>query len=82
MTNYQPIECGLHSKYELAIMHGQSIWLRWKDSNNKNCEDKLLPLDLVAQNHEEFLIAKTSNNDKVQIRLDKIIYMEVLKKEN
>ena len=72
MTDYQPIECGLHSQYELAIMRSQSIWLRWKDSDGETHEEHVQPFDLITQNHEEFLLAKTSHGDTVKIRLDHI----------
>ncbi|RTZ61283.1 MAG: transcriptional antiterminator, Rof, partial [Gammaproteobacteria bacterium] len=30
MTDYQPIDCGIHSEYEVAILRGKPIRLRWR----------------------------------------------------
>jgi len=73
MADYQSIECGLHSQYELAIMHQQKITLRWQDADKNIYDDTLLPIDLIAKDGEEFLIAKTNNGKQYKIRLDRIL---------
>ena len=73
MTEYQSIDCGLHSQYELAIMHRQAIHLRWQDVDGSVYDETLQPLDLIAKNGEEFLIARTANGVQQKIRLDRIL---------
>lgn len=73
MTDYQSIECVLHSQYELAIMHQQKITLHWRDAEDNIYDDILLPIDLTAKNGEEFLIAKADNGKQYKIRLDRIL---------
>lgn len=55
MSDYHPIECGLHSEYELAIMRGQRVRLSWSDEAGENYTEVLIPLDLIARQGEEFL---------------------------
>ena len=45
MTNYTPIDCGLHSEYELAIMQRRKIRLTWRDSQEEH-RDTVLPEDI------------------------------------
>ena len=74
---YIPIECGLHSAYEVAIMHKNLLHLDWNDSDKMQHKDNVMPLDLKTIDHKEFLIAKASNNESHQIRLDKILHSNV-----
>lgn len=76
MDKYQPIACGLHSQYELAIMHQQAIQLRWQEADGSVHNEKLQPLDLIAQQGEEFLLAETDDGIPRKIRLDRILKHE------
>jgi Rho-binding antiterminator len=75
---YTPIDCGVYSNYELAIMHRQKLRLSWHGDNGIDHLDTVAPKDLKTDNHEEFLIAESSSGDELQIRLDKIHHMEQL----
>jgi len=71
--NYTPIECGLHSEYELAIMHKTKIILSWIDSSNEKQTETVEPIDLITREKQEYLKIKKSNTELSEIRLDKII---------
>jgi Rho-binding antiterminator len=71
--NYKPIDCGLHSEYELAIMHGRTLKLKWLDENGNVLTEKLKPLDIETRDQQEFLIASNTNDILYKIRLDRII---------
>jgi len=78
--DYKPIECGLHSEYELAIMHKSKIQLTWIDENEQQHSESTEPVDLVTKNKQEFLKLYTSNNILLEIRLDKILSFEIINK--
>lgn len=71
-TTYQPIECGLHSEYELAIMHKSRISLSWLDQNENELTETIEPIDLLIRDKQEFLKFCTQNNTTIEIRLDRI----------
>ena len=72
MTDYTPIECGLHSEYELAIMHREVLRLRWQDEHLQVHTESVTPLDLVTRDGAEFLLALGRDGVTHQIRLDRI----------
>jgi len=70
--DYKPIDCGLHSEYELAIMHKAKCELRWRDSENIIQTCISWPVDLIVRQKQEFLLIKIAQGDSMKIRLDKI----------
>jgi Rho-binding antiterminator len=72
MTDYIPVDCRLHSEYELAVMHKQKYRLTWCDTDGIVYLESVTPTDLLARNNEEYL--KVVNNEGVEqeIRLDRI----------
>lgn len=72
MTDYQPIDCGLHSQYELWIMQQQRLDIHWYDSDKNPCHDIVTATDLLTRQGEEFLVMETQGG-QVEIRLDRII---------
>jgi len=78
MTDYTPIDCGLYSEYELAILQHQHRRITWHDANGQSRIDALIPVDLLTRNHEEFLIAEDSTGQRVELRLDYIVKTEAL----
>ena len=78
MTDYTPIDCGKHSEYELAIMQGRLLRLSWQDGEGQAHIAVLLPLDLLTRNHEEFLVGRDEQDNRVELRLDYIIKIEAL----
>ena len=70
MTDYQPIDCGIHSEYEVAILRGQPMRLRWRAPDRDEQEQTVIPVDLLTRKGEEFLVVKTRDGEKLEIRLD------------
>ncbi len=71
MSNYKPIACATYSEYELAIMRGTRMRLKWHAADGSVRQATVRPLDLITRNHEEYLLVE---HDGVQeeIRLDRI----------
>lgn len=72
MTDYTPIECGLHSQYELAILHGKRLQISWVQPDGQLRVEVLKPRDLQTRNHEEYLIAEQHDGQQLELRLDYI----------
>ena len=79
-NTYQPISCDLHSQYELAIMHKNKLQLIYKAENNSTVTDVVSPIDVQTKNKAEYLIAVSSTNKNLHIRLDYIIETHILNK--
>ena len=78
MTDYKPIDCGLHSEYELAIVQQRKLRVSWTDSAGQTFIDILRPIDLLARQHEEFMLAETHDHQTIEIRLDYIHKADIL----
>ena len=77
---YQAISCELHSQYELAVMHKNKLCLTWRKDGEVVTEENIIPIDVQTKNKAEYLIVKTSEQNKVfSIRLDYILEMRNLK---
>ena len=75
---YQPISCELHSQYELAIMHKDKLQISWLSEGQIITETNISPLDVKTEIKAEYLIAVTSDNKNLCIRLDHITEMSIL----
>jgi len=78
MTYYTPIDCDLHSEYELRILQQRPLRIRWRGPDGQHHIDTLQPLDLVTRNREEFLVTANRQGQRLEIRLDRIAATEVL----
>lgn len=72
MTDYTPVECGLHSEYELLIMRAQVITIEFRNADNKIQTSTGIPTDIFNHQNKEYL-QMTSETGKIQVRLDQII---------
>ncbi len=72
-TDYTPIDCSLHSEYELAIMHGTRLQVSWRDAEGSLRIEVLVPVDLRTRQGEEFLAAIDHVGNEREIRLDRIM---------
>lgn len=72
MTDYRPIDCGLYSRYELAILRRRLLRLTWTEPDGITHIENVRPLDLKTRSSEEFLVAEDSNGRPLEIRLDHI----------
>lgn len=78
MTEYKAIECALHSQYELAIMHKETLLLHWKTKGNIQHKEQVKPLDIITRNRAEFLLIEHNDGKQEEIRLDYIISSETV----
>jgi len=69
---YAPIACALHDEYEIAIMHGKHLNIRWLDSAGIYHTDKVLPKDILVKDKEEILVVDILDAKTLRIRLDMI----------
>ncbi len=74
-TEYTAIDCGLHSQFELAIMHKQWLLVSWKEPHYERKSIRAKPIDIYARNHEEFLVIVDEQDTQHTIRLDHIIHL-------
>ena len=72
MTDYQPIACGLYSRYELAVMHRTPLTLCWRGRDGLTHLETLLPEDLETCKGEEFLVLRHGAGEQLKVRLDHI----------
>ena len=78
MTDYIPIDCGLYSEYELAVLHGGRHRIFWREPRGQLHMQVLKPCDLCSRNREEFLVAEDLDGRQVELRLDYIIRTQAI----
>lgn len=78
--NYTPIDCGVYSEYELAIMHRRRLRLHWQDENGIDHVESVMPQDLLTRDKCEYLIAERQDGSTLQLRLDHILRAAVADK--
>jgi Rho-binding antiterminator len=78
MADYTPIDCGLYSEYELAILHGKRLRTSWCQPDGRARVEVLKPRDLQTRNHEEYLIAEKPDGQQLELRLDYIRKIETI----
>ena len=78
MTDYTPVDCGLHSEYELAIMQRRRLVLSWHDEGQIDHSETVTPVDLYTLDGGKFLRVRDSHDLKHIIRLDRITACEFL----
>jgi len=69
---HTPVDCDLHERYELAIMHRETLFIRWRDADGLTHLEHLRPFDLRARAGEEFLFARTISGEERVLKLDAI----------
>jgi Rho-binding antiterminator len=72
MTDYEPVDCGIYSGYELAILRRRRLRLTWRDEDGLTRIDTVQPVDLETRCGEEFLLIEDSCGRRREIRLDHI----------
>lgn len=72
--NYVPIDCGIYSEYEVAILHKQPLQLRWRQDDSEIIEKEVLPQDLrTVRDAGEFLVVRDRTGHEYHVRLDRIL---------
>jgi len=77
---YQPIACADYDIYEIAIMQGCLLMLKWKLDSGEIFEQSVKPVKLEIKNGAEYLIFESQGMQIMKIRLDKILHAEIVKK--
>ena len=73
MTEYRPVDCALHSEYELAIMRRRSLHLSWHGRDALMHIEVVQPTDLFTRHGEKFLVVRRAGGRLEEIRLDRIL---------
>ena len=76
--DYQPIACGDYDIYEIAIMRGQLLQLKWRQAGAVQ-QQKVRPLTLKIENRAEYLYFQQGIEEPQRLRLDKIISAQLSK---
>jgi len=71
--DYIPIDCGLYSEYELAIMHRDRLRLSWRDHTGIVHIGIVTPTDLRTRSGAEFMVVTGQDGTTFKIRLDRIM---------
>ncbi len=78
-TDYVPVDCGLHSEYELAVMQHRKLHLCWRDDGQTVQSGTVTPLDLYTADGEEYIIVRDAQGSQKHIRLDRITACKTLR---
>ncbi len=70
---YRPIDCNLHSQYELYIMHHELLRMAWLDELGQEHLDLLMPKDMLTELGAEYIVCENNHDMDVKIRLDRIV---------
>lgn len=73
MTEYVPIDCGLHSRYELWCMHRRWLRLSWRDANGAGVTGERRAVDLFTREGAEWLLVEDGDGVRETVRLDHIV---------
>jgi transcriptional antiterminator Rof (Rho-off) len=72
VTDYRPVDCDTHSRYEEAILLRRRLRLTWRTPEGAIREELVQPLDVFAREGEEFLLVRVAGEEPLQLRLDHI----------
>lgn len=81
MSDYIPVDCGLYSRYELAILRRQRLRVSWRDPAGETHIAMLTPHDLQTRAGAEFMLAEDQDGQRLELRLDWVQHVEELLEE-
>lgn len=70
MSDYTPIDCGLYSEYELAIIRRRKLRISWHGEDGISHLAVVVPLDLQTRSGVEYLLARDHAGSALELRLD------------
>jgi len=70
-SDYVPINCDIHSQYELACLRRRPVRLMWT-AGNIVYDQVVVPIDVQTVSHSEFLLIRLAAGTEERIRLDHI----------
>ena len=77
MSDYQPIDCGVHSELELLAMHRTQVCLEIRQADNQMEEIHGRVLDVFTKEGAEYLRLATEE-EELNVRLDRILRFKSL----
>ncbi len=72
MSEYLPIDCGLHSELELAILHRLRLDIETRDGERLSA---WRGEDLRVRDHAEYLCLRGKAGERREIRLDELAWV-------
>lgn len=72
-SDYEPIDCDVHDRLELAAMHRRELALEWREEGGDAHTAHVRVLDLQTRPDGEFLIGELRSGRAVELRLDRVI---------
>ncbi|MBA3581247.1 MAG: transcriptional antiterminator, Rof [Gammaproteobacteria bacterium] len=69
---YTPVDCTTYALFELAILKGEGLRMRWRSRLQQAHVATLFPENLRTRWHSEFLIARDYQGKRYVLRLDRI----------
>jgi len=76
---YQPIACADYDTYEIAIMQGRPLMMKWETDSGDTIEQSVKPIKLEINDGAEYLNIEFKGLKSSKIRLDKILHAEIIK---
>lgn len=76
MSDYRPVDCACYDRLELAILRGRALRLAWLDPAGVAHVARVIPLDLLTRDGEEFLVFGDGTSGRHRVRLDRILEAE------
>ena len=77
--SYQPIACADYDTYEIAIMQGRLLMLKWEIESGEVIVQPVKPIKLKIVEGAEYLFFEHQHKKTLKIRLDKIIGAEIIR---
>lgn len=79
MADYNPISCDDHDRLELAVMHGTSLQITYRnEAGQTQTETHARATDVKTKDGAEWLTFKLSSGETRNVRLDWIVSFEAL----
>jgi transcriptional antiterminator Rof (Rho-off) len=78
MSDYRPVDCDTHSRYEEAIVLRRQLRLKWRTPEGTVREEVVRPVDVLTHQGEEFLVVHTAAKEELRVRLDHITQAETV----
>ena len=69
---YRPVDCGLHSEYELLAMHGSEIRLSYVSEQGEMLQEEGRVVDVLTRDKAEYLVLSHQARTPLEVRLDRI----------
>lgn len=76
MTDYQPIACGLHDRYQLAVMHRERLRIDGVLGGEEVRGVEGQVVDVFTRAGAEYLALRDEQGERLEFRLDRLRRVE------